>query len=91
MSADATTTVTLRVPVALKERFDWMAQVLNRPGDAVYLEALQRYRDQEEWQLKDILEALDEATWQEGLPHGDVMRDARALMKRARASRKEAP
>lgn len=87
--AGPTTALTLRVPVALKDRFDWMAQVLNRPGEAVYLEALRRYLDQEEGQLKDILEALDEAAGQEGIPHGEVMEDALAIVDRARNVRDE--
>ena len=57
----STTLVAIRVPVTMKERVDWMARVMNRPRNYVLVEALQRYLDQEEWQIKDILEALDEA------------------------------
>lgn len=81
-----TTLVTIRMPAATKERFDWMAKVMNRPRNYVMLEALQRYLDQEEWQLKDILEALDEAGQEEGIPHEEVMRDAWAIVARARAA-----
>src|SRR4051794_31687905 len=81
-----TTLVTIRVPVAMKERFDWMARAMNRPRNYVFVEALQRYLDQEEWQIKDILEALDEAAREEGIPHEDVMQDARAIVDRARAA-----
>jgi predicted transcriptional regulator len=81
-----TTLVTIRLPVAMKERFDWMARVMNRPRNYVFVEALQRYLDQEEWQLKDILEALDEAAREEGIPHEEVMQDARAIVERARAA-----
>jgi predicted transcriptional regulator len=85
-----TTLVTIRMPVAMKKRFDWMARVMNRPRNYVLVEALQRYLDQEEWQLEDILEALDEAAREEGIPHEDVMQDAWAIVERARAAR-EAP
>jgi predicted transcriptional regulator len=81
-----TTLVTIRVPVAMKERFAWMARVMNRPRNYAFVEALQRYLDQEEWQLRDILEALDEAAREEGIPHEDVMQDARAIVERARAA-----
>ena len=37
-----TTLVTIRVPVTLKERLDWMAKAMNRPCDSVFVEALQR-------------------------------------------------
>jgi predicted transcriptional regulator len=47
-ASPATTLVTIRVPVAMKERFDWMARVMNRPRNYVFVEALQRYLDQEE-------------------------------------------
>ena len=70
----------------MKERFDWMASVMNRPRNYVFVEALQRYLDQEEWQLKDILEALDETAREEGIPHEDVMQDAWAIVERARAA-----
>ena len=86
---EPTTALTLRLPVSLKERFEWMAQVLNRSDHAVYLEALRRYLEQEEGQLKDILEGLDEAAWQEGIPHGEVMEDTMAVIERARVSRDE--
>lgn len=86
-----TTLVTIRVPVAMKERFDWMAQVMDRPRNYVFVEALQRYLEQEEWQLQDILEALDEVAHDEGAPHEDVMREAWALVERARAERTETP
>jgi predicted transcriptional regulator len=81
-----TTLVTIRVPVAMKVRFDWMASVMNRPRNYVFVEALQHYLDQEEWQLKDILEALDEAAREEGFPHEDVMHDAQAIVERVRAA-----
>lgn len=81
-----TTLVTIRVPIAMKERFDWMAKVMDRPRNYVFMEALQRYLDQEEWQLQDILQALEEATREEGISHEDVMRDARALIEKTRTA-----
>ncbi len=81
----STTLVTIRVPATMKERFDWMAKVMDRPRNYVFVEALQRYLDQEEWQLKDILEALEEAEQEEGIPHDEVMRDAWATIERVRA------
>src|SRR5690242_3667787 len=86
MASSPTTLVTIRMPVTMKERFDWMAKVMDRPRNYVVLEALQRYLDQEEWQLKDILEALDEAQREEGISHDEVMRDAWAIVERARAA-----
>src|SRR2546429_672704 len=83
-----TTLVTLRVPVAMTERFDWMAKALRRPRNYVFVEALQQYLDQEEWQLRDIVQALDEAAQEE------VMRNAWAVVEQvrtARAARSEAP
>ena len=82
-----TTLVTIRLPVTMKERFNWMAKVMQRPRNYVLVEALQRYLDQEAWQLEDILAALDEAAHEEDVPHEEVMEDARALIDRAHASR----
>lgn len=86
-----TTLVTIRVSVAMKERFDWMAKAMDRPRNYVFVEALQRYLDQEEWQLQEILEALDEAKDDEGSTHEDVMQEAWAIVERARAKRDEMP
>ena len=85
-ASSPTTLVTIRMPATMKERFDWMAKVMDRPRNYVVLEALQRYLDQEEWQLKDILEALDEARQEEGIPHDEVMRDAWAIVEHARVA-----
>jgi len=85
-ASSSTTLVTIRVPAAMKERFDWMAKAMDRPRNYVFVEALQRYLDQEEWQLKDILDALDEAEQEEGVPHDDVMREAWATIERMRAA-----
>jgi len=89
-----TTLVTIRVPVAMKERLDWMAKAMQRPRNYVFLDALRRYLDQEEWQLEDILAALSEAEHEEGTPHEAVMQEARSLIERARtghATRPDAP
>jgi len=83
---NATTLLTMRVPITMKERFDWMAKVMDRPRNYVLVEALQRYLDEEEWQLKDILEALHDSSGEEDIPHEDVMRDARELIERARGA-----
>lgn len=83
-----TTLVTIRVPVEMKEHFEWMAQVMMRSRNHVFMEALQRYLDQEQWQLKDILDAMDEAAQEDGIPHDEVMRDAGAIVERASAARK---
>ena len=88
---EPTTLVTMRIPIAMKERIDWMAKAMARSRNYVMTEALQRYLDQEEWQLQDILEALEEARNEEGMPHEDVMRDARALLDQARGERTARP
>ncbi len=83
---NTTTLVTIRVSISMKERFDWMAKVMDRPRNYVFVEALQRYLDEEEWQLRDILEALHESAGEEDIPHEDVMRDARKIIEKARAA-----
>ncbi len=83
-----TTLVSIRMPVEMKERFEWMAQVMKRSRTHVFMEALQRYLDHEQWQLKDILDAMDEAAQEEGIPHDEAMRNAGAIVERARMARK---
>ena len=56
-----TTTLTLRVPIEMKERLDKLADATNRSKSFLAGEALRQYIDLEAWQIGEIQQALKEA------------------------------
>ena len=56
-----TTTLTLRVPIEMKERLDKLADATNRSKSYLAGEALRKYIDLEAWQIGEIQQALKEA------------------------------
>lgn len=56
-----TTTLTLRVPIEMKERLDKLADATNRSKSYLAGEALRQYIDLEAWQIGEIQQALKEA------------------------------
>ena len=55
------TTLTLRVPIEMKERLDKLADATNRSKSYLAGEALRQYIDLEAWQIGEIQQALKEA------------------------------
>jgi predicted transcriptional regulator len=56
-----TTTLTLRVPIEMKERLDKLAEATHRSKSYLAGEALRQYIDLEAWQIGEIQQALQEA------------------------------
>ena len=56
-----TTTLTLRVPVEMKDRLDKLAEATHRSKSWLAGEALRQYIDLESWQIGEIRQALLEA------------------------------
>ena len=56
-----TTTLTLRVPVEMKDRLDKLAEATHRSKSWLAGEALRQYLDLESWQIGEIRLALQEA------------------------------
>lgn len=56
-----TTTLTLRVPIEMKERLDKLADATHRSKSYLAGEALRQYIDLEAWQIGEIQQALKEA------------------------------
>lgn len=56
-----TTTLTLRVPVEMKDRLDKLAEATHRSKSWLAGEALRQYIDLESWQIGEIRVALQEA------------------------------
>ena len=56
-----TTTLTLRVPSAMKEQLDKLADATHRSKSYLAGEAIRKYLDLEIWQIGEIQQALKEA------------------------------
>ena len=56
-----TTTVTVRVPSALKNRLDKLARATKRSKSFLAAEAIRQYVETNEWQIQEIRAALNEA------------------------------
>lgn len=56
-----TTTLTLRVPSAIKEQLDKLANATHRSKSYLAGEAIRQYLDLEAWQIGEIQQALKEA------------------------------
>ena len=56
-----TTTLTLRVPLEMKEQLDKLADATHRSKSYLAGEAIRQYLDLESWQIGEIQQALQEA------------------------------
>lgn len=56
-----TTTLTLRVPIMMKEQLDKLANATHRSKSYLAGEAIRQYLDLEAWQIAEIQQALNEA------------------------------
>jgi predicted transcriptional regulator len=69
-----TTTFTVRVPVDLKRRLDQLAEAADRSRSWVTADALQRYVEDQQWQMAEIEEGLRDAEEGRIIPHEKVER-----------------
>jgi len=58
MTTEATTTITVRVPEALRAEIEALAAAMGRNRQYVALEALRRYVAVETWQVARIVEGI---------------------------------
>ncbi len=70
----STTTFTLRVPVDLKKRLDQLAKAADRSRSWVATDALQRYVEDQRWQMAEIEQGLHDADQGRTVPHEKVDR-----------------
>lgn len=56
-----TTTITLRVPVTVKDQLDKLAEATHRSKSFLAGEAIRQYLELEAWQISEIQRALQEA------------------------------
>lgn len=72
----ATTTMTVRLPVRTKERLEELARSTDRSKAYIASRAIEEYLDAQEWQVRAIAEAVQEANSAEAvfLEHEAVRR-----------------
>ena len=59
--SEPTTTMTIRVPVGVKERLDRLAQTTARSKSWLAADAIRAYVELQEWQIREIEAGLREA------------------------------
>ena len=82
MSA-TTANFSIRLPETTKEKIDQLAKALGRPRNYLIAEAVERYVQQESWQLAEIQAGIAEDDMGLSIPHDEVMRDVYAAIQQA--------
>ena len=59
--AEATTTVTIRLPKELKNKLDRLSKATDRSKSRLAAAAIEEYLDVNEWQIKEIKAGIKEA------------------------------
>ena len=75
-------TVTIRVDAETKQRLDELAKATERTRSYLAAEAIRQYLELNEWQIREIQQAVAEADVakpEEWIPHGEVMRKMKTL------------
>ncbi len=81
---NASTTMTIRVPVELKERLGRISEVTRRSQSFLAGEALANYVNRELEIIEGIQRGMEEIRAGKGIPHDVVMAEARAIIAEAR-------
>ena len=84
ISTMQSTTITIRVPVAVKKRLDRIVAQTGRSRSAFGTHALGMLLDLEEWQLQALDEGIEEADAGALVAHSDVVRRVTARLKKKR-------
>ena len=59
--ADDSTTLTVRMPIDIKERLERLASATDRSKSRLAADAIRRYLELEEWQVSEIQAGIQEA------------------------------
>ena len=68
-----TTVFSVRVPLAIKEKLESIAEAMDRPRSWVVNDALEQYIAEQAWQIEAIEEGIVAADRGEVVPHDDVV------------------
>ena len=76
---------TVRIPPEKQQQLDALAQALDRSRNWVVSAAIDQYLDVQTWQIEQIQHGIEEADRGDLVPHADVMAEAHAKIRQARA------
>ena len=79
-----TTTITVRIPVEVRDKLDRLAEATRRSRSFHAAEALAAYADQELDIVEGILRGLDDMKSGRTVPHEPAMNELDAIIERAR-------
>lgn len=87
--AEPTTTITVRIPVAVREKLDRLAEITRRSRSFHAAEALARYTDEELEIVEGILEGIADVEAGRVVPHEQVVAELREIVETARRKRRK--
>jgi predicted transcriptional regulator len=82
-----TANFSIRLPQETKEKIDTLARAMGRPRNYLIAEAIERYIQEESWQIAEVQAGISEDDASLGVPHEEVVRDAYEIIHRAEEGR----
>jgi len=87
--AEPTTTITVRIPVGLREKLDRLAAITRRSRSFHAAEALEHYIDEELDIVEGILRGIADVEAGRTVPHEQVIAELREIVETARRKRRK--
>ena len=82
-----TANFSIRLPQETKDKIDTLARAMGRPRNYLIAEAIERYIQEESWQIAEIQAGIAEDDAGLGVLHEEVMRDAYEVIRQAEEGR----
>ena len=82
-----TANFSIRLPQETKDKLDNLARAMGRPRNYLIAEAIERYIQEESWQIAEIQAGIAEDDAGLSVPHAEVMRDAYEVIRQAEEGR----
>ena len=82
-----TANFSIRLPQETKAKIDTLARAMGRPRNYLIAEAIERYIQEESWQIAEIQAGIAEDDAGLSVPHEEVMRDAYEVIHQAEEGR----
>ena len=82
-----TANFSIRLPQETKDKLDNLARAMGRPRNYLIAEAIERYLQDESWQIAEIQAGIAEDDAGLGIPHEEVMRGAYEVIRQAEEGR----
>jgi predicted transcriptional regulator len=82
-----TANFSIRLPQETKDKIDTLARAMGRPRNYLIAEAIERYIQEESWQIAEIQAGIAEDDAGLSVPQDEVMRDAYEVIRQAEEGR----